>query len=234
MMPAFVTNIKLQLRRTFHLCAAIGFLLCSSCNTNQEINHKYLQVKCNEANEGEINTWGHIKSVNFDSTIRFLSTYANLSPTPQDLFYYDSFIHIFEHPLSYFNDAKKIMAETVKSSLEKEITIYSMQGLTLPKYLEWNQYIYQLYKANKIKFEELEISISGRGISAFHILERSYKDIRVREFYTTLINDNSIPMRYKEVYKKILTGKIWNGILKTLPDGYPCIYLKGESLAKAK
>jgi len=169
--------------------------------------------------------------VHYGDLINSLSK-RDLNPSAQSLFYSDSFIHVFENPYKYMEDAKKIMTDPYTSIQEKKIAIYSMQKMGLSNYLEWNNFMYRLYKNGKINHNELEISISGRSLVEYHILERSYKDKRVKAFFTLLISDSTLTN--KEKYKKIVSGEIWKGLDRHMSDSYPCIYLIGDSLAKAK
>ena len=235
MKPATATTIGLQWRRiTFISGILIGLLLWSSCESNSVKNYKTLKRRCSDEENTDKGEWRKIKSVSYDSLIHHLKESINLRPTPQALFSCDSFIHVFENPYSYMEAAKKMIADSFTSTKEKDIIIYSMQKMGLKKYLQWNNYLYQLYQEKDIAFEELEISITGRGLVEYHIFEQSYNDKAVRAFYKMVINDSSISEKKKQYYKDVLSGKIWSKQGNYMADIYPCIYLVGDSLAKAK
>ena len=243
MIQAIETIMRLQWqvypdrsRRTISFISgmAMMLLLWSSCVSNSVRNYKTLKGRCSDEERTEEGEWRKIKSVSYDSLIYHLKESINLSPTPQALFSCDSFIHVFENPYIYMEVAKKMIADSSITKKEQDIIIYSMQKMGLKKYLHWNNYLHQLYHKKMISFDQLEKSITGWTLVEFHILEQSYNDKDVRAFYKMLINDTSISEKKKQYYKNVLSGKMWKKLGDYMADIYPCIYLVGDSLAKAK
>jgi hypothetical protein len=151
------------------------------------------------------------KKVGYDTTILLIEKKAVNNVSWDELFSIKEFINLYEHSSLYIDNAIEFLGREEFTSVQKKISINSMQQANLEDYVRLCEECKSLYDSGKMPEEILNWAINP-NFSNKHLIVRNYENAIVIKLLNSLKDDTKVSDGFKKSIEKILNGKSWEGI----------------------
>jgi len=192
----------MEIKNTVNILALLVFLTtffnCKSDRQNKKVKNGYTVQK----------------EIKIDSSKQYFELIKVFEDhrydMPEDLWTYKDFIYFYENSNHYVNEAIRILESQKTNKTQQEVIIYSMQRLSLDKYMELYKSLHNLYKKGIIE-KEVFFTVLYPSFGKQNTIIRNYKDDLIQANIKELLSDSTLK-DYHTSFNNILNGKAWRDI----------------------